>query len=304
MEHAEYFDSISAYVQKYGIGELNTASVRDRDRVLYNGITKRMGGFKKIKLMILEGTIQIPGYNLSEEIHAEEEPYEDLVPEPEDAFSVVMKSAGYDPEEEVLPVPEKNPTPAKEVPFQESGVIRALKNLTNGQNELMALLGEMNSEIQSLRVERERLRSNEELMHDKLKLIEDSYIDNVRDECVAGIKRYAGLTRGKISGTTIQRAYADMYAIFNEKYDVNLYSIQATLVGDANRTRRQRGDKPIDFIHPSKKGLRPIDIIERLGMIVEFYLIIKQAIEDYCIKNELIASDFEEEKKDHESIRS
>lgn len=303
MEHAEYYDSISAYVQRYGIGELNTASVRDRDRVLYNGITKRMGGFKKIKLMILEGTIQIPGYNLSEEI-VTEEPFEDLVPEPEDVFSTVMKSAGYHPEEEALHASEQVVTPAAETPEKESGVVRALKNLTNGQNELMALLGEMNGEIQSLRTEREHLRSNEELMHDKLKLIEDSYIDNVRDDCVAGIKRYAGLTSGKISGATIQKAYADMYAIFNDKYGVNLYSIQATLIGDANRTRRQRGDKPIDFIHPNKKGLRQIDIIERLGMIVEFYLVVRQAIEDYCIKNELIASDFEEEKQDYEGIRS
>jgi hypothetical protein len=255
---------IAEYIATHGMAKFNSIDMKEIDRPLFYEISKRLGGFKKIKSSILDGTISIPGYNLVEDTN-----------EPEEVAPPVNEISEFNEDK----VPENKPK-------VDSDINAILSNMSFQQEQMLSLIQNVINEMNAVKASVSNTKTNVDIMHDKLKLIEDDLVD-VKEKCLQGMKRYAGIKYGKITGATIQFAYNDIYEKFNEIYNVNLYSIQNALIHSWNMARQRKGEKPISYINPNVEGLRVIDVIKRLGMITELYLLISKTIEEYCVENSI-----------------
>lgn len=293
--NSKKYNGIIDYINKNGIGKFNTSDTKKLDRALFNDISKRLGGFKKIKSMILDGAIFIEGYSLNKGVSEDlnNQSIENLIVNKESSIEV---SIANKTENNLTQETEngKNCVDVEVVDdnelFSKDILLSSIKKVLSNQENVIQLITSFKKELNDLKQNFNKFKFNSDMMNDKLKLIEDDMVD-VKAKCVQSIKRYAAIKYCKLNKTTIQLAYNDIYEKFNEFYNVNLYSVQCALIRAYNYKKIKKKERVITYIEPNIKGLRVIDVVERLGMITELYLLITKEIGE-CALDDINRSDF------------
>ena len=251
---------VATYIMERGIENFRSTKVKDDNRDVFNYVN-RNGGFTKFRDDFINGKYDVYFKEVASKTECigmlpiiETQIQEVYVPvtdrelnnTEENNNEIVSQKTQQHIDDEVI-----------------LSLQKAIQDLSSKQEDIIKTLNDMN-----------QTTSNASIMHEKLKLIEGDMVDNIREKIVGRVQKYSYITYGSRKGEAIRRSYRDMYDIFDKCYDVNIEAIQLAYIKRTNMNRIQNGKQPIEYVDASSK-VSKINIIERMGMLTEFYLIVK-----------------------------
>ena len=247
MTSAASIEDVVDYVIENGIDKFRSTHVKEDNKEIYNYISK-IGGFRKFRDDCINGK-----------------------------YDVYFKERGVNTSSGVIPIAKEVYEPVKNDrsennPKQvfDDKTSEVLDEILKTQKELIA---KVDTIIPMLSNEITR-------MHEKLQTIEGDMVDNIRKSIIGMVKKYAAIMYSDLNSTdSIRRAYRDMYDEFDNKYGINIEGVQLAYIKNINFNRIKNGKPPIDYIDNNGR-FKKIDIIEKLGMLTEFYILIKSKLDN------------------------
>lgn len=247
-------EQVATYIMENGIEKFRSSKVKEDNRAVFNFVNKN-GGFTKFRDNFINGQYDVYFSELAEKTSCT-----GLLPVVDTAIQEVY-----------IPVPVRENEENSNTMIDDNVLLtfqKTMERIISNQDVLMTEIAKMKEEDSSI-----------ELMRNKLKTIENDMIDNIREKTIGMIQKYSYITYGSRTGDAIRRGYRDMYDIFDKCYDVNIESIQLAYIKKTNTNRMKNGKPPIEYVSENCK-VRKIDIIERMGMLTEFYLIVKSKLDN------------------------
>lgn len=155
---------------------------------------------------------------------------------------------------------------------------KLIQDVTNKVGAVYSFESKINSSIGEVMKSLNVLNQHKEV-HRKLDLLEEYYLPDMKKKIEDMIKRYGYIKYGRKENEVEKMAYRYMYSILESRYDINIEKVQMAYIEKINATRAKKGKSEIDITNLNVKGIRKIDIVERLGLLCEFFFICKDELD-------------------------
>lgn len=251
---------VATYIMERGIENFRSTKVKDDNRDVFNYVS-RNGGFTKFRDDFINGKYDVYFKEVAGKTKCtgilpiiETQIQEVYVP----VMDIGLDSTEENNNELVSQTMQQHISDEVILSLQ-----KAIQDISSKQEDMIKTLNDMSQTTSSVSI-----------MHEKLKLIEGDMVDNIREKIVGMVQKYSYITYGSRKGEAIRRGFRDMYDIFDKCYDINIESVQLAYIKRTNMNRIKNGKQPIEYVDASSK-VSKINIIEKMGMLTEFYLIVK-----------------------------
>ena len=275
-DYAEAYVNIADFVNEYGLENFTVKKLKEVDSLLLSFICRKLGGLKKVKAQIIEGKLNLGKYSSPVSVS---EKADEVIAKMKEGSEVYVDQELLNcmtPPE--LAIENINPVPLEEsetITVSFDAMVELVRNLDKINSRLDVMVARQDS-IEDLTLSvAKSIPTSIDRMNEKIRVLDNDMVDDVRTKIADLVLKYCHIKFGNTNADSVRKAYNDMYLTFNKKYSVNLDSIQVTTINITNHNRAREGKRAYDYIDPKVKGLRKIDIVERLGMIPELYMIVR-----------------------------
>lgn len=243
-------NEILAHINTIGIDNINTKSTKKYYPHIDYLIRKKYGGYKKLKTDYLLNNVK----NLNSKSVVIDNETEKVESNSQEISFPEFKDISLDENENNFEIIEKE--------------IRELKDRFDKFDDI----------INKIQETVECIANNDRYkeIKEKLDTLTSYQHKNIKEDINEMICKYSYAKYGPNNKYAIMLGNKDIYKEFYKRYKVNIESAQLAFIEFVNNKREETGKSKIIWDSANSLIISKIDIIDKLGLLVEYYFVVKE----------------------------
>ena len=246
-----------------GIININTCQYKDIKKIskdAYNGI-RHLGGFG-----IFRYNYNLGVYSDKLDYTNNTEEFLEEIDETEDSY-------------EDLPLPLKNIE--EQYGHMEPPTFKEIDRQLHLEKELK--YSEVLKELKEIKEDLNFLKENLLYNNNKIKILQESYKDNIKEDIKNMIKQYTIITYGKnYKENLLLTSNAHMISLLNKKFDINIDELQIGFAKKYAENIKSHNNSE-KLVKEEKLIPNKLVLIEKLGLLIDYYCIVKAELESVLV---------------------
>ena len=258
------WDAINECLKHIDINNCRYRDIKDLSNEAYNGI-RQLGGFGIFR------------YNFNQGVYSDKLDFSDKTEEIKDDLELIEIATikGTDDSYEDLPLP------LKEIEKNYGHIEPPRFESTDKDLDLLDIQNQLYKIQKDIEFLKESLLYN----NDKIKLLQEAYKNNIKEDIKKMIEQYTIITYGKnYRESLLLASNTHMINILNEKFNINIDELQIAFAKKyADNIKSHNADTMIkeEKLIPNK-----LVLIEKLGLLIDYYCIVRSELESVLIFKE------------------